>query len=111
MGSLAALVQLVLLTFSIEVLRLPALVASTLALSVAVCVNYGLQKRVTFRSKSKHRVAGPRFLVITLGTLLANAAVFGSLSSFLPYLLSQIITLGAIFPVNYYMNRTITFQS
>lgn len=109
MGSCAALVQLVLLALFVEIVGMPSLMASTSALAISVLVNYSLQHRVTFRSKTKHAVAGPRFIVLTLGTLAANAFLFGTLSMVLPYLISQVITLGAIFPLNYYLNKTITF--
>jgi putative flippase GtrA len=65
---------------------------------------------VTFRSKSRHIVAAPRFVVLTLCTLAANAFVFNSLLNLLPYITAQIITTGAIFPLNYYLNRTVTFR-
>ncbi|WP_050999998.1 GtrA family protein [Sinorhizobium fredii] len=109
-GGCAALLQICLLTLFIELFGMNAIAASTLALSISVVVNYGLQHRVTFRSKSKHIVAGPRFAILTLCTLAANAFVFNSLLALLPYIAAQILTTGAIFPVNYYLNRTLTFR-
>jgi putative flippase GtrA len=110
-GGCAALVQISLLTIFVEILHLKPLLASTMALAVSVTVNYSLQHRVTFKSKSRHVVAAPQFLLFTLGTLVANAVLFSGLLSILPYLAAQIVTLAAIFPVNYYLNRTITFRS
>ncbi|MBB4186336.1 putative flippase GtrA [Sinorhizobium terangae] len=109
-GGCAALLQVCLLTLFIELADMNAVVASTLALSISVMVNYSLQHRVTFRSKSKHTVAAPRFVVLALCTLAANAVLFNSLLAVLPYIAAQIVTLGAIFPVNYYLNRTLTFR-
>lgn len=109
-GGCAALLQLCLLTIFIEFLHMNPLLASTVALAIAVCVNYSLQHRFTFRSKSKHVVAAPRFVILTLCTLCANAVLFSSLLAVLPYLAAQVMTLGAIFPINYYLNRTITFR-
>jgi len=109
-GGCAALLQVCLLALFVELAGMDALAASTLALSISVMVNYGLQHRVTFRSKSKHIVAAPRFVVLTLCTLAANAVVFDSLLTVLPYIAAQILTTGAIFPVNYYLNRTVTFR-
>jgi putative flippase GtrA len=109
-GGCAALLQVCLLTLFVELAGMEALAASTLALSISVMVNYSLQHRVTFRSKSRHIVAAPRFVVLTLCTLAANAFVFNSLLNLLPYITAQIITTGAIFPLNYYLNRTVTFR-
>ncbi|WP_051441010.1 putative flippase GtrA (plasmid) [Ensifer sp. WSM1721] len=109
-GGCAALLQICLLTLFVELAGIDALAASTLALSISVMVNYSLQHRVTFRSKSKHTVAAPSFVVLTLCTLAANALIFNSLHTLLPYIAAQILTTGAIFPVNYYLNRTVTFR-
>ena len=111
MGSCAALVQLSLLASFVEVAGMPSLIASTSALTISVIVNYGLQHRVTFRSKARHAVAGTRFAVLTLVTLAANAILFSALSAYLPYLLSQVITLGVIFPLNFCLNKMITFRT
>jgi putative flippase GtrA len=109
-GGCAALLQICLLTIFIEVLHMRPLLASTVALAISVCVNYSLQHRFTFKSKSKHIVAAPRFIILTLFTLGANAILFNTLLAILPYLAAQIVTLGAIFPINYYLNRTLTFR-
>ncbi|WEX75621.1 GtrA family protein [Sinorhizobium numidicum] len=109
-GSCAALLQVCLLTIFIELAGMNALLASTVALAIAVMVNYSLQHRLTFRSKSKHVIAAPRFVALALCTLAANAVLFNSLLTVLPYLAAQITTLGAIFPINYYLNRTLTFR-
>jgi putative flippase GtrA len=109
-GACAAVLQVCLLTLFIEVVGVSALLASTVALSISIIVNYSLQHRVTFRSKSRHFVAAPRFVALTLCTLAANALVFNSLLSVLPYVAAQVLTLGAIFPINYYLNRTLTFR-
>jgi putative flippase GtrA len=111
MGSCAALVQLLLLASFVELVGMPSLMASTSALAISVVVNYGLQHRVTFRSEARHAVAGMRFAVLTLATLAANAILFSAVSAYLPYLLSQIITLGVIFPLNFFLNKTITFRA
>lgn len=111
MGGLAALFQLLLLALFVEVAGMPALLSSTLALAISVLVNYVLQHRVTFRSRIGHAIAGPRFLIFALGTLGANAALFGTLSTALPYLVSQILTTGVIFPINYLLNKNLTFRA
>ncbi|HSE93678.1 MAG TPA: GtrA family protein, partial [Methylomirabilota bacterium] len=94
-----------------ELLRMPPVVASTVALAMAIGFNYYFQRRITFRSNAKHYVAAPRFVGITLCTLGANAVIFGALVSYIPYLPAQVITLGIIFPINYYLNKRITFRS
>ena len=109
-GSGAALLQLSLLIIFVEFLHFDSLLASTAALAISVVVNYGLQRHFTFRSKSRHVIAGPRFVVLTLITLSANALLFSAMSTVFPYLLAQIITTGTIFPINYYLNKTFTFR-
>jgi putative flippase GtrA len=110
-GAGAALLQLALLAVFVEVFHIAALLASTAALSISVLVNYRLQHLLTFRSKSAHLIAGPRFIGLTLGTLVANAGLFSLISLVLPYLLSQIITTLTIFPINYFLNKTFTFRT
>lgn len=110
-GAGAAVLQLALLATFVEVFHVAALLASTAALSISVVVNYRLQHWLTFRSKSAHLVAGPRFIALTLVTLAANAGLFSLLVLVLPYLLSQIITTLAIFPINYFLNKTFTFRT
>ena len=110
-GAGAALLQLALLATFVEVFHVAALLASTAALSISVLVNYRLQHWLTFRSKSAHLVAGPRFIALTLVTLAANAGLFSLLALVLPYLLSQIVTTLTIFPVNYFLNKTFTFRT
>ncbi|WP_331376207.1 GtrA family protein [Sinorhizobium chiapasense] len=109
-GGFAALLQVCLLTLFIELFGMHALVASTLALAIAIMVNYRLQHHITFRSKAKHIVAAPRFVALALCTLTANAVLFNSLLTVVPYIVAQVIALGTIFPVNYYLNRTLTFR-
>ncbi|NGO55860.1 GtrA family protein [Allomesorhizobium camelthorni] len=109
-GTGAALLQLSLLFVFVEFLHFYSLLASTAALGISVVVNYGLQRHFTFRSKSRHVIAGPRFVSLTLVTLAANALLFGAMSAVVPYLLAQIITTATIFPVNYYLNKTFTFR-
>jgi putative flippase GtrA len=109
-GTGAALLQLSLLIVFVEFLHLYSLLASTAALGISVVVNYGLQRHFTFRSKSRHVVAGPRFVLLTMVTLAANALLFGAMLAVVPYLLAQIITTATIFPVNYYLNKTFTFR-
>jgi putative flippase GtrA len=110
-GACAAFIQLSLLTILVEAFSTPPLLASTLALSIAIFFNYCMQRRITFRSRAKHHVAGPRFLAITLSTLTGNAVLFSALSAVLPYLIAQILTLGMIFPINYQLNKRITFRT
>jgi putative flippase GtrA len=109
-GTGAALLQLSLLFVFVEFFHFYSLLASTAALGISVVVNYGLQRHFTFRSKSRHVIAGPRFVSLTLVTLAANALLFSAMLAVVPYLLAQIITTATIFPVNYYLNKTFTFR-
>ena len=89
---------------------MPLVVASTAALSVSVSFNYYMQRLITFRSAAKHYIAGPKFFFIAGCTLATNAAIFSVLITAVPYFISQILTLLIIFPLNYNLNRVITFR-
>ena len=110
-GSSAALVQMGLLFLYVELLGLRPLAASTLALAFSIAFNYCLQRRITFQSSAKHHIAGPRFFGIAVTTLGANAAIFSMLLGHVPYLAAQAITIALIFPINFQLNKRLTFRS
>ncbi|WP_205480310.1 GtrA family protein [Sphingomonas arenae] len=109
-GSCAAAIQIVLLAAFVELVAMKPVIASTCALTISITFNYHYQRRLTFHSSARHRTAAPTFLFITLSTLLANALLFSSLVPHLPYVLAQLATMGIIFPINYLLNRRITFR-
>jgi len=111
-GGVAALTHLVVLVVLTEVVRLPATLASAVGFSCAVPVNYVLQHRFVFNRRSRHLVFFPRYLSITLLTLGLNTVLFWLLTEGLGvfYVVSQVITIGLIVPLNYVLNRAFTFS-
>lgn len=110
-GGLAAATHLGVLILLVEVAGAPETPASAAGFACATPVNYLLQHRFVFRSSRHHAAAFPRYVGITLATLALNTAVFWCLADLLGifYVLSQILTIGLVVPVNFVLNRTVTF--
>jgi putative flippase GtrA len=112
-GGAAAAVHLVVLVAAVELVRVAKPLASAVGFCCAVLVNYGLQHRFVFGRTSRHGVFLPRYVAVTLGTLVLNVALFWLLTQEMgvPYVLSQVLTIGLIVPVNFTLNRTFTFAA
>jgi putative flippase GtrA len=74
-GGFATILMYVLLVAGIEGLGLRPLLASVLAYLLSAVVNYALNRRLTFRSRQRHRVALPRFAIVSGTGLLLNTAI------------------------------------
>jgi putative flippase GtrA len=77
-----------------------------------VPVNYALQHRFVFNPDGRsHLLFFSRYVVVTLLTMALNVGLFWLLTSGLGmyYVLSQIITIGLIVPLNFVINRSYTF--
>lgn len=76
-GGFATILMYVLLVAGIEGLGLRPVPASVLAYLLSAVVNYGLNRRLTFRSQQPHVVALPRFAIVSSMGLLLNTAIMG----------------------------------
>ena len=113
-GSTAAATQLAVLVLLTELAAVPSTLASALGFACAVPVNYALQHRFVFNPDSRsHLLLFSRYVVVTLLTMALNVGLFWLLTSGLGvyYVLSQIITIGLIVPLNYVLNRSFTFSA
>lgn len=88
----------------------PVLASSVGAVTGAL-VNYGLNYRLTFRSRKRHLDALPKFLAVAGGGWLLNGALMAILLSRLDihYLLAQVVVTGIVLVWNFLANRFWTF--
>jgi putative flippase GtrA len=110
-GGAAAATQLAVLVLLTELARTPSTLASAVGFGCAVPVNYALQHRFVFNRSRRHLLYFPRYVSITLLTLALNTGLFWLLTDGLGlfYVASQVVTIGLIVPLNYALNRYITF--
>ncbi len=71
-GAVATAFQYALMALLIHVFTWPALISSGLSYAASAILNYALNRRFVFRSRARHVVAGPRFLIIVLSGLALN---------------------------------------
>ena len=109
-GTFATLVQFASLVVLVELLHISEIVAVVEAFSTGVVVNYGLQRRFTFRSATSHSNAALRFFAIAVLSAMVNSTLFGLLNAYLSYILAQFIATFALFLINYELNRKFTFR-
>lgn len=109
-GCAAVAVHLVVMSAAIELAFLRETWASSVGLAVAIGVNYLLQRRYTFRSQVPLASGAGLFLAFALLTLAVNAVLFAWLSARLHYLPAQLLATGAVFVMNYQLNRRFTFR-
>jgi putative flippase GtrA len=110
-GSAAALTHLAILALLVELAASPPVLASVAGFAGATVVNYTLQHRFVFGRSSGHGWYFPRYLAVTLATMSLNTLLFWALHDGLQlyYLLSQVITIAVIVPINFVINRSFTF--
>lgn len=110
-GAFSVVVQMGLLSFSVESLRMSPTLASCYSFILACVVNYVMLYYWTFKSTSSHRIVILRFCVVTLFTLALNLAVFWILTFPLKiwYIISQAIALMVVSLINFAINRRYTF--
>ena len=92
--------------------ELGPVLASSVGAVTGALVNYGLNYRLTFRSRKRHRDALPKFLVVAAGGWLLNGLLMAILLSRLDihYLLVQVIVTSLVLVWNFLANRLWTFR-
>lgn len=112
-GSAAVGVHLAMLVVLVELVGTPAVMASLVGFVCGTVVNYALQHRFVFSRSGGHGWYFPRYVAVTLITMMLNTGVFWVLYSGLGvfYLASQVITIGIVVPINFAINCTFTFAS
>jgi len=110
-GVIATGVHYAVLIGLVELAGMSAVAAALVGYGAGGTVSYGLNRRLTFRTKLPHEVAVSRFTLVT-------AAGFGLTYIFMslfvhglgiPYLLAQVVTTGIILFWNFAVHRMWTF--
>jgi len=112
-GSCTTAAQYLLLTFLVEVYGLRATVASTIGFVISATISYILNRRFTFHSAAKHRIAIPMFMTVALTGMTLNAAVIGWLQAHttVHYILAQICASSVVLIWNFTTNSVWTFKA
>ncbi len=91
----------------------PEVVASCAGFLAGACVKYPLNYWGVFASRQRHRIAVPRFVLALGVSFVLNAALFALLLQLLDvhYMVSQVLTTGAVLLVNYLLARYWIFHA
>ena len=111
-GGTAAVVHLAVLAALVELLSIPASVATAAGFCAGCIVNYTLQYYWTFSSAMPHHVMFARYMFVTLVILAINTILFWLFYSYagIPYLLAQAISTILVVGLNFQANRRYTFK-
>ena len=112
-GGAATVVHLCLLAALVQLLAMPATLASAIGFCAACVVNYTIQYYWTFAAVGSHGILFARYALVTLVMLGVNTVVFWLLYSRAgaPYLLAQALATALVFGLNFETNRRYTFKS
>ena len=85
----------------------PEVVASSVGFLAGACVKYPLNYWAVFASRQRHRVALRRFVIALAVSFVLNALLLAILLQALDvhYMVSQVLTTGAVLMVNYLLAR------
>jgi putative flippase GtrA len=91
MGLVAAVIHYSILVFLVELLNIHVVLSTTLGFAVAGVVNYASNRRFTFASNTRHRVALPKFLTVALLGAAMNACIVAwfEMHTSMHYLIAQ----------------------
>jgi putative flippase GtrA len=112
-GSIATIVQYVVLVLLVSVFHWPAVLSSTIGFGLSALLNYILNYNFTFKSSSPHLTALTRFFFMVLVGLGLNALVMHLMTAWLGfhYLLAQVLTTGLVFIWNFTVSQLWTFRA
>ncbi len=87
------------------------LVATSIAFSTALVVNYGLNRVLTFASNSAVRYEASRYLLLVVANYVVTLALVGGLTAAgLPYLASKTVSTAALAVANFLAYRRWVFR-
>lgn len=114
-GLSGVFINMFFLWFFTEILRLPYLIASPIAIELAIINNFSLNNCWTFKgntNKSPVLIKLAKFNTISMGGLLVNMTILFMLTEFLQlyYLLSNLTAILAATLWNYLLNVSYTWQ-
>lgn len=90
--------------------RLADYVANALGFAVSVMTNYYLNRRWTFRSTGRVSSELPKFVTVSLIAYAGNLAVFSLARTQLGPVVSQLIAIAVVMPINYVANKLWSFR-
>ena len=110
-GAVGTGVQYALLIALVQLAHVGAVAASTVGAVAGAVVNYVLNHRYTFASARAHRIALPRFALVSALGVALNGLVLAATLALLdpPYLLAQLVATAAVLAAGYLANRAWTF--
>jgi putative flippase GtrA len=109
-GTIASLVQISSLFIFVQAIRAPQTVLSCAAFTLAVFVNYSLQRAFTFNSRAPHSVVFPKFVAVAICGFFLNAVIFYAFSHYMNYLVAQVFTIFVVLIFNFLMNKKFVFS-
>lgn len=97
----------------VELLAVPALLATTLGFALGAVVKYWLNYTAAFRSRALHRAAMPRFVAALALLMGINALLFRLLHQGmdLHYMVAQALATLALLPPGYLIHRHWVFRA
>jgi putative flippase GtrA len=97
---------------ALDVPRVAYYVANALGFAVSVMTNYYLNRRWTFRSTGRVASELPKFVAVSIVAYAGNLAVFTLAHTQLQLgpLVSQLIAIVVVMPINYVANRLWSFR-
>lgn len=110
-GAIGTAAQYAILIALVQVLNMPALLATSLGFLAGALINYRLNYRYTFRSRKRHREALLKFMLVAAVGFCLNGALMalGEHVLHLYYLFSQVLATGAVLLWGFTGNHLWTF--
>jgi len=111
-GTIATSVQYIILAILVELFHFQPVFSSSTGFIIGGIVSYSLNKKITFRSNKKHRIAMLQFCCVAAVAFWLNGIfmAIGTHHLHWNYFLVQIITTGIVLFWNFIANRFWTFK-
>ncbi len=112
-GAIATGIQYLILIALRELAGISPVIASATGYAIAAVANYLMKYHWVFGSDERHRVAGPKYALVSLSGLTLNTLLMhlGTAVLGLYYLLAQVITTGLVLIWNFTLNGLWTFRA
>jgi len=112
-AGIATIMDMALLYVFTDYLGVMYLVSATLSYSSGIFVNYALNRRITFRNKSRKR--GKQFAMFTIISIIGLILTLLFMAIFVEflgiwYMLAKLITIALVFIWSYNANSKLTFK-
>ena len=110
-GAIGTSVHFAVLVAAVQLAGIGAIAGSTAGAVAGALVNYVLNYRFTFASRRAHRLALPRFSIVSVGGIVLNAAVIAATLRYVQphYVIAQAIATACVLCTGFLVNRKWTF--